>query len=89
MTDETMTADAETKAPAGETEAASSETTAPLGTLEADYGNDVRALKARIAELEKVVHTLAAYSRAHEHGVVVAWLEKEGARIKAAVEKAL
>lgn len=45
----------------------------------------VAALEARVAELEGVVHAIARYSRNAEHGVVVTWLEKMGARIKAAL----
>lgn len=44
------------------------------------------ALEARVAELENVVHAIAPYSRNAEHNVVVAWVQKMGARIKAAIE---
>lgn len=33
-------------------------------------------LEARVAALEDVVKTLAEHSRAAQHGVVVAWLER-------------
>lgn len=36
----------------------------------------VSPLEARVADLEAVVKVLAEHSRAAEHGVVVAWLEK-------------
>jgi hypothetical protein len=39
-------------------------------------------LEERLTELEKVVHAIAPYSRNAEHGVVVTWLQKAGARIK-------
>jgi len=40
------------------------------------------SLEERVTELEKVVHTIAPYSRAAEHGVVTSWLKKVGARIE-------
>lgn len=63
--------------------------TDPVGDATATFAEtaakSIQALEARVAELEAVVKTLAEHSRASTHGVVVAWLEKVGARIKAAV----
>lgn len=50
-------------------------------------GVALAALEARVTELEDVVHKLAPEIPTAGHGVVVAWLEKIGERIKAAVEK--
>ncbi len=49
--------------------------------------DEVAELKARVTELEAVVHTLAQNNPNAGHGVVVTWLEKVGERVKAFVEK--
>ena len=46
----------------------------------------VASLEARLTELENVVHALAPIAHGDHHGVILPWLEKIGARIKAAVE---
>lgn len=45
----------------------------------------IAALEARITELENVVHKLAPIAPAEYHGVILPWLERIGARIKAAL----
>jgi hypothetical protein len=57
------------------------------GVVELDVPAAIAALETRVTELEAVVHTMAQGNPYAGHGVVVAWLEKVGARIKAAVEK--
>lgn len=50
----------------------------------------VELLEARVTELENVVHQLTLHTLSStDHPGVLAWLEKIGARIKAAVEKVL
>lgn len=44
-------------------------------------------LDARLTELEAVVHAIAPFSRNAAHVIVVAWLRKVSARIKAFVKE--
>jgi hypothetical protein len=64
--------------------------TAPVGSTPHAVGDvvstSVASLEARLTELENVVHAIAPYSRNAAHSGVVKWVEKIGARIKAAVK---
>lgn len=54
-----------------------------------EVAHSIQGLETRLTELENVVHSLAHMADPSTHGVVLPWLEKIGARIKAAVEKVL